>query len=121
MSRDPPPSCHCTAVAQVVAADKAVWTRLVENAVSPKRDAAGSYAVDGALIPTLESYEVTVHLLPRFTGEASAKKRPHPSTPPPPPKTPRIDGKGLGAKGGGKGKKGSGYLFFAQLAWRVQR
>ena len=97
MSRDPPPSCQRTSVAQLVAADKAVWTRMVENGISPKKDSMGDHPVSKALIPTLESYDVTIHLLPRYVAESQAKKRPHPNPkhPPPPPEVQRTDGKGL--------------------------
>ena len=106
MAREPPPSCNRTSVAQVVAADRAVWTRLIEEGVSPKKDAAGNLPVDAALIPTLESYEVTIHLLPRMSSESATKKRQHSSAkqPAPPPKVHRTDAKG--SKGSSKGKKG---------------
>ncbi|CAE7317302.1 unnamed protein product [Symbiodinium microadriaticum] len=69
MGRDPPPDCQRTTVAQLMAADKALWTRMVEQGVSPQRSIEGSFPLDAALVPTLETYEVTIHLLPRSAEE----------------------------------------------------
>ena len=80
MGRDPPPDCQRTTVAQLMAADKALWTRMVEQGVSPQRSIEGSFPLDAALVPTLETYEVTIHLLPRFTGGGG---RPNPRKPNP--------------------------------------
>ena len=75
MAREPPPGCQRTSVQQIVAADKAVWTRLVEDDVQPKRASNGSYPVGEALVPALESYDITIHLLPRMRNDIPARKR----------------------------------------------
>ena len=75
MAREPPPGCQRTSVQQLVAADKAVWTRLVEDDIQPKRASNGSYPVGDALVPALESYDITIHLLPRMHNDNPARKR----------------------------------------------
>ena len=41
MHRDPHPGYARTSVSQIVAADKAVWAKLLEEGVKPRRDASG--------------------------------------------------------------------------------
>ncbi|CAE7037204.1 unnamed protein product [Symbiodinium sp. CCMP2592] len=73
MGREPPPGYARTSVHQLLTADRQVWTRMIENEISPKRSADGTYPVDRALLPTLETFDVTVALLPRKSEES--KKR----------------------------------------------
>ena len=65
MGREPPPGYSRTSVHQLLTADRLVWTKLIEDEVNPKRDASGRYPIDDALVPALQSYDVTVVLLPR--------------------------------------------------------
>jgi len=103
MGRDPPPGYSRTSVHQLLTADKMVWTRMIEDEVSPKRGPDGRYPVDDALLPTLQSYDVTVGLLPR-EGAKEIRKRP-----PPRKAANERDGKLQKSepnKGNGKGGKG---------------
>ena len=51
-------------MSQVVAADKAVWAKLLEDGVRPRRDQAGEFPLDQHLLKALESYAVSFTLLP---------------------------------------------------------
>ena len=64
MHRDPPAGYSRTSVSQVVAADKAVWAKLLEDGVRPRRDQAGEFPLDKELLKALESYAVSFTLLP---------------------------------------------------------
>ncbi|CAE6970568.1 unnamed protein product [Symbiodinium sp. CCMP2592] len=102
MGREPPPGYARTSVHQLLTADRQVWTRMIENEISPKRSADGTYPVDRALLSTLETFDVTVALLPRKSEES--KKRvatPHK------PGVERDTKITKPPKGKGKGKKGT--------------
>ena len=64
MHRDPHPGYARTSVSQIVAADKAVWAKLLEEGVKPRRDSDGTLPVDVGLMKALESYAVSFSLLP---------------------------------------------------------
>lgn len=64
MNRDPPPGFARTSVAQLIAADKAAWTRVIEIGVKPRQEKDGAYPLDDALMRALESYQVSFVLLP---------------------------------------------------------
>ena len=64
MHRDPPPGYARTSVSQIIAADKAVWAKLLEDGIKPKREASGEIPLDNALQKALESYSVSFTLLP---------------------------------------------------------
>ena len=98
MGREPPPGYSRTSVHQLLTADRLVWTKLIEDEVNPKRDASGRYPIDDALVPALQSYDVTVVLLPR---ESSSPSKTHPSEREA--KTAKGS-KGDAGKGSGKGK-----------------
>ncbi|CAE7032352.1 unnamed protein product [Symbiodinium sp. CCMP2592] len=102
MGREPPPGYARTSVHQLLTADRQVWTRMIENEVSPKRSADGRYPVDRALLPTLETFDVTVALLPRKSEES--KKRVATPHKPGVERDPKI---AKPPKGKGKGKKGT--------------
>ncbi|CAL1169286.1 unnamed protein product [Cladocopium goreaui] len=70
-----------TSVSQTVAADKAVWAKLLEEGVKPRRDASGVLPLDASLMKALESYAVSFTLLP-----LPQQKKPSPVTPVPKPK-----------------------------------
>ncbi|CAE7564705.1 unnamed protein product [Symbiodinium sp. CCMP2592] len=102
MGREPPPGYARTSVHQLLTADRQVWTRMIENEISPKRSADGTYPVDRALLPTLETFDVTVALLPRKSEES--KKRVATPHKPGVERDPKIT---KPTKGKGKGKKGT--------------
>ncbi|CAE7210435.1 unnamed protein product [Symbiodinium sp. CCMP2592] len=79
-----------------------VWTKLVEDEVGPRRSPAGTYPVDDALLPALQSYDVTVALLPRESSK-DGKKRFAPTKKHQNEREQKV-GKGDGGKGSGKGK-----------------
>ena len=62
--REPPPGYSRCALPQLVQADKLVFTKLIEDGVKPRRDAAGVCPMDAALMKALESYQVSFALLP---------------------------------------------------------
>ena len=64
MHRDPHPGYARTSVSQIVSADKAVWAKLLEDGVRPRRDPAGVLPLDLHLMKALESYAVSFTLLP---------------------------------------------------------
>ena len=105
LHREPPPGYSRCSVSQLVSAEKAVWSRLLEEGVKPKRAADGSLPLDTALIKALESYQVSFALLP-----LPQAKKPAPKTIPPIKKGPfwekQPKGKGHGKSGkSGKGQK----------------
>ncbi|CAE7785488.1 unnamed protein product [Symbiodinium sp. CCMP2592] len=102
MGREPPPGHARTSVHQLLTADRQVWTKLIEDEVSPRRSPAGTYPVDDALLPALQSYDVTVALLPRESSKDS-KKRFAPTKKHQNEREQKV-GKGDGGKGSGKGK-----------------
>ncbi|CAE7258535.1 unnamed protein product [Symbiodinium sp. CCMP2592] len=102
MGREPPPGHARTSVHQLLTADRQVWTKLIEDEVSPRRSPAGTYPVDDALLPALQSYDVTVALLPRESSK-DGKKRFAPTKKHQNEREPKV-GKGDGGKGPGRGK-----------------
>ena len=64
MHRDPPPGYGRTSVSQIVNADKAVWAKLLEDGIRPRREANGEFPLDKHLMKALESYAVSFTLLP---------------------------------------------------------
>ncbi|CAE7032315.1 unnamed protein product [Symbiodinium sp. CCMP2592] len=102
MGREPPPGHARTSVHQLLTADRQVWTKLIEDEVSPRRSPAGTYPVDDALLPALQSYDVTVALLPRESSK-DGKKRFAPTKKHQNEREQKV-GKGDGGKGSGKGK-----------------
>ena len=109
LHREPPPGYNRCSVSQIIAADKAVFQRLLEQDVKPKRDAAGECALDEKLMQALESYQVSFALLP-----LAAKRESQPSQPKKPGNGKPGNGKGgynvqqpmWNKKGGKKGAKG---------------
>ncbi|CAE7816109.1 unnamed protein product [Symbiodinium sp. CCMP2592] len=102
MGREPPPGHARTSVHQLLTADRQVWTKLIEDEVSPRGSPAGTYPVDDALLPALQSYDVTVALLPRESSK-DGKKRFAPTKKDQNEREQKV-GKGDGGKGSGKGK-----------------
>ena len=109
MHRDPHPGYARTSVSQIVSADKAVWAKLLEDGVRPRRDPAGVLPLDLHLMKALESYAVSFTLLP-----LPQQKKTVPASPSPKPKatvktsyfnkSPKGKGK---SKGSNKGTKGA--------------
>ena len=64
LHREPPPGYSRCSVSQLVAADKAVWSKLLEDGIKPRRDIAGDLPLDVHLMRALESYQVSFALLP---------------------------------------------------------
>ena len=81
MHRDPLPGYARTSVSQIISADKAVWAKLLEDGIKPRRDPAGILPIDLHLMKALESYSVSFTLLP-----LPQQKKSVPSTPSPKPK-----------------------------------
>ena len=100
MGREPPPGYLRTSVHQLLMADRHVWTKMIEDEVSPKRSPDGSYPVDSALLPALQSYDVTVSLLPREAAKQNNKRTATPHKP----NVERDTKTGKTGKGGGKGR-----------------
>lgn len=104
LHREPPAGFSRRTVSQLVAADKAAWSRVIEDNVKPRRDAVGALPLDTALIEALKSYECSFLLIPLPTKQ------------PKPPKTQKQTG-GYGAAhtdkhGSGKTGKGKGAYRF---------
>ena len=78
LHREPPPGYSRCSVSQLVAAEKTVWSRLLEDGIRPKRASDGSLLLDTALIRALESYQVSFALLP-----LPQTKKPAPKVNPP--------------------------------------
>ena len=75
--RSPPQGYLKTTLQQILRADRAVFTKLIQDGVSVRRDTVtGDLPMDDALINALASYDVGFHLMPL----------PKPSHPSPPPK-----------------------------------
>ena len=64
MHRDPPSGYARTSVSQIVSADRAVWSKMLEDGIRPRRDQAGDLPLDRSLMKSLESYSVSFALLP---------------------------------------------------------
>ena len=74
MHREPPPGYNRCTVSQIVAADRAVWQKLLEDNIKPRRQADGTLPLDEALQKALESYEVSFCLLPLQSKKEPKKK-----------------------------------------------
>ena len=64
LNREPPVGYSRCSVSQLIAADKAAWSHLIEQNVKPRPDDAGDLALDTRLVESLKSYEVSFTLLP---------------------------------------------------------
>lgn len=53
MNRDPPPGYSRCSVSQIVAADKAVWQKLLQDGVHPRRLPSGELPLSEGLINAL--------------------------------------------------------------------
>ena len=56
--------CAKVSLQQVLRADRAAWTRLIEVNTPIRRDAAGHLPLDTELIRALEAYDVAFNLVP---------------------------------------------------------
>ena len=84
LHREPPTGYNRCSVSQIIAADKAVFQRLLEQDVKPKRDASGDCALDDKLMQALESYQVSFTLLPlaaKREPQLSNQKKQKPGNP----------------------------------------
>ena len=68
--REPPPGFNRVSVSQIVEADRQVFVRLIEANTKPRKDPSGSFPLDAALLPALQSYEVSFSLM-HTTGKGS--------------------------------------------------
>jgi len=64
LNREPPTGYNRCSVSQLISADKAAWTTLIERNIKPRPDHAGALAMDTELEASLKSYEVSFALLP---------------------------------------------------------
>ena len=103
MHREPPQGYARTSVSQIVSADKAVWSKLLEDGVRPRRDTGGILPLDSQLMRALESYTVSFTLLPlpqqKKAAPVAAAPKPKAAV-----KTPQFN---KTAKGKGKTKSSS--------------
>ena len=103
MHRDPHPGYARTSVSQIISADKAVWAKLLEDGIKPRRDSAGVLPLDVHLSKALESYAVSFTLLP-----LPQQKKATPVAPAPKPKaTVKTTYFNKSSKGKGKSKSAS--------------
>ena len=105
MHRDPPSGYARTSVSQLISADKAVWSKLLEDGIKPRRDQAGVLALDSQPMKALESYQVSFALLPlpqqRKAAPSAAPPRPKAAVKTPQfNKTPKGKGKSKGSNKG---------------------
>ena len=61
LHREPPPGYSRCSVSQLVAADKAVWAKLLEDGIRPKRAADGTLPLDAALSRALSHIRCRLH------------------------------------------------------------
>jgi len=113
LNRDPPSGYSRCSVSQLLAADRASWSHLIEKNVKPRPDAAGVLQLDTQLEESLKSYEVSFALLPlplKQPVKTTAAQPSGPSAKPQPPVQTKGGRKGLnrfkpyGSKGKGKSK-----------------
>ena len=64
LNREPPAGYARCTVSQVIAADKAAWSRAIELNVKPRRGTDGRLPLDTALIEALTAYECSFLLMP---------------------------------------------------------
>jgi hypothetical protein len=105
MHRDPPSGYARASVSQLISADKAVWSKLLEDGIKPRRDQAGVLALDSQLMKALESYQVSFALLPlpqqRKAAPSAASPKPKAAVKTPQfNKTPKGKGKSKGSNKG---------------------
>eukprot|EP00435_Cladocopium_sp_Y103_P038397 s405_g10.t1 len=74
LNRDPPSGYNRCSVSQLLAADRAAWTSLIEKNVKPRPKADGSLELDTKLEEALKSYEVSFTLLPLIAKQPAAAK-----------------------------------------------
>ena len=109
MHRDPPVGYSRCTVSQIVSADKAVWQKLLQDNVKPRRQPDGTLALDDSLQRALESYEVSFCLLPlhaKKDGNKTKEKKEKKETDKTekPNKVKQDEKKTKGPKGKGKGR-----------------
>ena len=83
-NREPPVGYNRVSVSQLLSADKAAWSSLIEKNLKPRPDAAGVLPLNASLEDALKAYEVSFTLLP-MVSKAQPKASPAPpqSTRPP--------------------------------------
>ena len=96
LNRDPPTGYNRCSVSQLLAADKAAWSLLIEQNVKPRPDLGGNFALDTKLEESLKSYEVSFTLLP-LASKAQTKPDAKPQ-----PAAPKAASTPANTKGGGK-------------------
>eukprot|EP00435_Cladocopium_sp_Y103_P047005 s2541_g13.t1 len=76
LNREPPSGYSRCSISQLIAADKAAWTHLIEQNIKPRPDAAAVLALDTKLEEALKTYEVSFVLLPLAT---KVQQKPQPA------------------------------------------
>ena len=122
LNREPPVGYSRCSVSQLIAADKAAWSHLIEQNVKPRPDDAGDLALDTRLVESLKSYEVSFTLLPL----ASKQQKSAPSSSQQSPQRPSNQNNYKGGKKGGNrfkpyASKGKGKSKFDQRVPREIR
>ena len=64
LRREPPAGYAKCTIQQLLRADRAVWTKMIEDGVSVRRKDDGTLQMDSALPAALQSYEISFHLMP---------------------------------------------------------
>ena len=105
LSRDAPPNFQKCQLSQIIAADRLVFSRIIEDGFSFDRTVAGDHELDDKLMQVLTTYEVSFALMPRPAKDP--KQRPSPYGDPPRGVKEGPKGKGKGKKKGGDKSKGS--------------
>ena len=81
LNRDPPSGYNRCSISQLLAADRAAWSHLIEKNVKPRPDAANVLELDTKLEESLKSYEVSFTLLPMPTKQVAKASPAQPSVP----------------------------------------
>ena len=81
LNREPPVGYSRCSVSQLLAADRAAWSSLIEVNTKPRPDAAGVSALDTKLEEALKSYEVSFTLLPSPSKQQAPKAAAAPAAP----------------------------------------
>lgn len=104
LNRDPPPGYNRVSVSQLIAADKACWSKVIEKGIKPRPDLAGELPLNTELIKALECYEVSFALLPLPSKSSAPARSPSNAGH----AKPRMPSSAYSSTGKGKGKQKGG-------------